>query len=151
MINGKRYITVNTDASYKDGVGGYAIWIKDDEYTQKVSGACKGEIRDSNAAELCAILNALYILSKKDLSKIDVIVVNTDSSYAIGYLGKNYDRSKYERFDKPYEALLKDISKPIKFKKVKGHTKGKDSRHWVNNWCDSKAKEERVKAEKIKN
>lgn len=137
---GKKYLTINTDASLKDGIASCAIWIKGDSYTKKHTSIMKGSFVDSNAAELAAITNGLFLASRDKIDDVDRIVINTDSSAAIRILSNGTDKDKYKVFYDKFYEIFEEVGIEVKFKKVKGHTRGKDSRHWVNNWCDRNAR-----------
>lgn len=140
-LNGKRFTTVNTDAGLKnDGKGAYAYWIRSNDVLVKGAGSLKGEIKNSNEAELAAILNALSIVANNEyLRTADIIVVNCDNKQALKTLRENQING-YAKYVEFYKELKKKLSAPIFYKHVKGHSKGRTSREWVNNWCDKNLK-----------
>lgn len=138
MKYGKRFTTVNTDAGLKNnGSAAFAYYIRsDNNYVLKGAGPLKSSPKNSNEAELSAILNALYIVSNNEyLRSADIIVVNCDNKQALVVLRKKqiHGYAKYIEF---YKSILTNINCPIYYKHVKGHTKGNIPRQWVNNWCD---------------
>lgn len=138
--DGKRFTTVNTDAGLKAGKAAYAYWIRSERIIKKGSGAIKGEMKSSNEAELVAILNALTVVANDEyLRTADIIVVNCDNKQALKVLRENQING-YAKYAEFYKELLKKIKSPIYYKHVKGHTKGKSPREWVNNWCDKSLK-----------
>jgi ribonuclease HI len=143
-------ITINTDASYchHTGAGGFACWIVCDIGRLKYSGVLKNA-NSAIDAELMAIANAVYLLSKSKFNngKIDNIFINTDCKPAIEKIGckKDHKIGRYiaKRLKKIYrENQANKISNNprTKIKHVKAHTNNTDSRSWVNNWCDVEAK-----------
>lgn len=135
MINGKKYITVNTDAGLKGDIGAYAFYIRDDDRTRTGSGKFKKTPENSTDAEIMAIINALhFLIDKYDFTGVDEIVVNTDCTAAIHHLKTG---SLKPNLSSIYVEIKNKITCKLKFKHVKGHTSGKKPRNWVNNWCDS--------------
>lgn len=117
-------VTINTDASWcpNTKLGAYSIWITSDLGRIRTCGTFKTLCESSNDAEIKAIENAIFVLSKKIPKNIQcIVVINTDSMTAIDTLSIRYPMFQY--------------------KHVKAHTKVKDSRSFVNRWCDSMALE----------
>ena len=147
MLNGKRYATINTDASLKEGVMGYAVWIRTEWDKHQFNGAgIRG--KSINEIEMEAIIAGFqYLIYWNLLDDIDVIVVNTDSKEAILNFEKPHT-SKYKEAEK-FLNLKEFIPQPIYFKKVKGHSKGHDARHYINTWCDAEARRARIAYENL--
>lgn len=136
MLKGKRYTTINTDAGLKMGIAVYGYWIRS-ENTRKIgANQFKYPKRDSNEAELAAILTALVVVFKDPyLSSADRFVINSDSKNALRILQKNLitkDSIYYEEWQK----IRPMLDKKVKYRWVKGHSKGKTAREWVNNFID---------------
>src|SRR5688572_1572205 len=90
MIKGKRFTTINTDAGIKGEIQGYAYWIRSEQVRLVGDGVFKYKKKDSNDAELAAILIALDIVSRDEyLRSADVIVVNCDNKSALDKLRNN--------------------------------------------------------------
>lgn len=136
MLKGKRYTTVNTDAGLKNGIAVYGYWIRSENVRKIGANQFKHSKKDSNEAELAAILTALIVVYKDDyLNSADRFVINSDSKNALRILRENNitkDSIYYEEWNK-IRPMLKD---KVKFKWVKGHSKGKTAREWVNNFID---------------
>lgn len=133
----KEYVTINTDASYDhNGNGGYGIWIKSNFFTIKKEGKFNTPITDSNEAEIKALVNALYILSKND-QKFKVAVINCDNAVVRQIVNQHKIPNRFKKEGEQLLTYLQDYK--ISYAKViKGHlskTKWK-SRNFVNNWCD---------------
>lgn len=137
----KRFTTINTDAGFKpDGKAAFAYWIRSDKVTLKGSASLKPGIKNSNEAELAAILNAMYIVANNDyLKSADIIVINCDNKQALRTLRENRING-YPKYIDFFKEIKKKINCPIYYKHVKGHSRGKKSREWVNNWCDAELK-----------
>ena len=137
-------ITINTDASCIDGFAGYAFWIVCDAGKIQKAGKIKSKVKGSQQAEMMCIANALHTLKHSRFKGINKVIINTDSSPCIDAL-KSFKSS----FEGAKECLftmmeicisngfsLRDIDKIFQFKHVKAHTGKKDSRSFVNEWCD---------------
>ena len=139
MFRGKRYTTVNTDAGVKNGIAVYGYWIRSEKQRVIISNQFKLPKKDANEAELAAILTALIVVVKdKYLGTANVIVVNTDSKYAISMLKKN-KISKESTYYEEWNNIRSHFKKHhIKFtiRWVKGHSKGETAREWINNFID---------------
>lgn len=156
MLNGTRYLSIGTDASLKDGIMGYAIWITADTPigTIRVQFTGNGEATDSNHAEMQAIIDALkYVLVNEYVQDVDVIVINTDSMNAKRAFERVHrgDIVYYNDSVKHYEKLHKLLNKTVVIKHVKGHSKSSDSRKYVNNWADKAARQSRLNYKPILN
>jgi len=140
MKDNKRFTTVNTDAGLRKGKAAYSYWIRSEDVIERGSGPLKGEIKNSNEAELAAILNALTIVANNEyLRSADVIVVNCDNKQALKVL-RDKQINGYAKYTAFYNEILKRIKVKIFYKHVKGHSKGNTPRQWVNNWCDKNLK-----------
>lgn len=137
MLKRKRFTTINTDAGLKpDGRAAFAYWIRSEKITLRGAQALTADVKNSNEAELAAILNALYIVANNDyLRSANVIVVNSDNKQALQVL-RDRRINGYAKYVEFYKGILAKINCPIYYKHVKGHTKGNTAREWVNNWCD---------------
>jgi ribonuclease HI len=138
-------VTINTDASFdpKANTGGFGIWIKSDFFTIKKWGQFKGEVTDANEAEIKAVVNAFYILSK-NTRKFSLVVVNTDNKTVQDIAVK---KRLNERFKDEGAKLLEYISeyKVVRVKHVRGHQRSTNARQFVNNWCDEASRKYKKK------
>lgn len=141
MIKNKRYTTVNTDAGMKrNGAAAFAFWIRSENVVLKGAKSFKTPMKNSNEAELAGILNALHIVAEDEyLRTADVIVVNCDNTQALRVLETNQING-YNKYKDFYKEIKSKISCPIQYRHVKGHSKGKTPREFVNNWCDKELK-----------
>lgn len=145
-------VTVNTDASYHHihKVAAYAFWIVCNQAKIMHSGPLK-EAQDCMDAEIMAIGNALYTLLHSRIINVTKIVINNDSLAAKAQVFKTISKEKlYRKCSLRVHEIIEQLrikhERPkqkriqIVFKHVKGHS-GKDSpRKWVNDWCDTAAK-----------
>lgn len=159
-------VTINTDASFsrKLKIGSYAFWIVCDEFRIKKSGVLKDQVKRPEEAEFKCVINALFELFNKQTSRpVSKIIVNTDCLNVICCVANDeksiakYKLSKLMPLAHTLKKLhaksnLKNIC--IELRHVKAHTNNPDARSYVNNWCDTAAKNELHKIlqyEKISN
>lgn len=125
-----------TDGAYsfsrnQGGVG--IVFIKNDEKIFEFSKGFKNTT--NNQMEIVAILMVL----KSIKSKIDHLIIYTDSMYVIGCATLNWSRKKnitlWNKFDKEYKRIS-NLCSIIEFKHVKGH-----SNNLWNNYVDKLAVE----------
>lgn len=142
-------ITINTDASFCPDTkfGAYAFWIVSNQFKIQKSAILKKTCKTSHEAELKCILNAIVTI--KNEIGTNKIVINTDSMNSI-YILTN-DRNMIDKYrltwGKPYHKMYKAIIKrykqcSIEFRHVKAHQDTSTARTWVNDWCDSQAKQQ---------
>jgi len=151
-------VTVNTDCSYHPyfKVGSYAFWVVSNEFKIKKSSIFKEpEMKSSDEAEIKSILNAVW-LTLRQSNSISKLVINTDSQNAIYVFTDNrkmcrkYRLGKFKKYRQKYNDICRkyrkrsgvDIKTNNEFRKVLAHDNTDESRNWVNDWCDRKAKEE---------
>jgi ribonuclease HI len=136
MLKGKRFTTINTDAGIKKSIAAYSYWIRSEEVVLVNSDRFKLPKKDSTEAELAAMLVALRIVARNEyLRAADVIVVNCDSKGALEILRDN-KITKDSIYYEEWQNIRSLIKAPIYYKWVKGHSKGKTPREWVNNFID---------------
>lgn len=151
-----RGVTINTDASYYVDykAGGFAFWIKTDNFKLTKGGKFKGDILTSQEAETKCIGNAIaMLLSQKDLPKAGFLCINTDSKHSIEQITKRKDKLGIQVNDLWNRLIHRLGSKKNYFKHVKSHTGKNDARSYINDWCDEEAKKwakEAVKDKKEK-
>lgn len=133
------------DASHhpKHKVGGYGFWIASERGKLPGGGPFKNRVRDNNAAEMMAIVNALYEGARAGLiQEGDFVLIQTDSAYAIERfwgripLRNNDAQAAFDQF----HALLKRLDLRYDFRHVKGHSNVNDARSMANRMCDKRAK-----------
>lgn len=146
-------VTVNTDASCVEGFGGYAFWIVCDAGKIQKAGKLKSKSKNTTLFEMMCIANALYTLLHSKFTPITKIIINTDSQSSIDFLTfskTNATEACRKLAEECYFTMLelclkngksiRDVKKFIEFRHVKAHTKNKDKRSYVNEWCDKEAK-----------
>jgi ribonuclease HI len=68
MLNGKRYTVINTDAGIKGNVSAWGFWIRSENVRIIRCKKFKVHIdKDSDKAEISAILNALHMFAKMNI------------------------------------------------------------------------------------
>lgn len=145
-------ITINTDASHHPDhkVGGYAFYIVCNHFRIMKCGAFKTLPKNSTEAETMCIGNALAHLAKMDLPKTTYLVINTDSKHSIGNIERSYNPLSAQVYEIWQSVIKKTSSTKNEFRWVRAHSKVKDARSYVNEWCDFNAKKEMRKALKKK-
>ena len=147
-------VTINTDASFNPQykIGGYAYWIVYNGKRVKRGGLLK-ECQNSTEAEIKAIANALYRLTKTNFKDVFFIIINTDCTPAVDLItGKS--KSEVKGTNEAIAAIYQYISELrlansvnktseeyVEYRHVKAHTKATDKRSYVNDWCDKVAKD----------
>lgn len=155
-------ITIFTDASLctSTGAAGWGAWVKyGDGKTLQFSGAMKDTVKTSDEAELKAIVNALYMVTKHlFIAPGTLIAIITDSASAIVAIEKYHQRRNGIR-KRDFDRIkhLHDIAGQIhslcpsgcelSIRKVKAHVKkaNQDNRTYVNCLVDRLAKEQMLK------
>ena len=132
----KGLVTVNTDASFYEETnsGGWATWIR--FQGQLVTGAGKLLQPDtSERAEMMAICNALIIIARKEEWNVQKIILNTD---CMGAINKFRNKVENDIINTAYKEA--PFMHAIEYRHVPGHRYTNTKKHWVNDWCDKKAK-----------
>jgi len=147
-------VTINTDASYREGCAGYAFWIVCDAGKIQKAGRIQGKTLGSVQSEMMCIANAIYTLKHSKFKGVNKVIVNTDSLTSINYLvgeskfksesplGCAIDEARFNMMEvcMKFGKSIRDISTMFEFRHVKAHSGKKDSRSYVNEWCDKEAK-----------
>jgi ribonuclease HI len=138
------WATVITDASFDDRTGkaGWAAWIRIDGVAEpiKAYGAFKGKVKTSTDAEKMAAANGLFIAQKHGA---DAFLVQSDCMSVI-HLIEGITKARSVKDDWSKKMMAAGVwGKIIKARHVKGHSKTKDSRSYVNRWCDEMANKAR--------
>jgi ribonuclease HI len=138
------YATVITDASFdpRDNSAGWAAWIRVDGHDQPIKryGAFKGRIDTSTDAEKKAALNGIAIAKGMGA---DFVLLQTDCMAVVNCMaGHMRKRKTISNWNCMIEASgLRGFKMTARH--VKGHTKTKDARSYVNRWCDKMANKAR--------
>lgn len=151
---GAGIVTINTDASfsYNHNKASFAFWIVSDYGKLCKYGVLKGHTKTPTHGEFKCIVNALHCLFVYLKWPITKIIINTDSMNSIHllkndkvalrkyHIGKNQFKDELCAW---HSINGRYISKKIKieFRHVKAHTDSTSARSWVNQWCDTNAKE----------
>lgn len=159
-LNGKTYITINTDASYyyEHTIGGYAFYIVCDMFKIHKGGKFKSHPANSTDAEIMAIGNAFAtLLAQKEFPKLDVLVLNSDSKNGMREI-KQKSTPLGRQVNKLLVRLVRKLGvSKYNFKHVRAHTGKNNGRSLANEWCDKEAKKwarlavkEKIKKDKTK-
>jgi hypothetical protein len=142
--------TINTDASHhpETRVAAWACWIKSTHYKIQDAGLLPGVVPNSSVAEIMAVEQALrlldYLIHSEPFLRAQLdgegikLYINTDSLWTLQALNGNVRRSKHVAIARRIRSLTEGYT--IEVRHVKAHTKIRDARSWVNDWCDKAAK-----------
>ncbi len=156
-------ITLISDASLKDGKGGWACYLKREHQTHRAHGQLKGHISTSSEAETMAIANAIALLSKVNALKGDRLLIQADSTQALGTILTFIPHATVKHYSSDPCAILParvmtarqraaaeyirdhtTNASRIFLRHLRGHQSDKSSRTWAHNWCDEMAKQARM-------
>lgn len=137
-------VTIIADASYchETGAAGYGYWVVCGRGRHIGSGSMKTPVANNNSAEMMALANALHqALGLQLIQPKDHVLLQSDCQAAIGgFIGNRHNITQEELGVAAYlKALVAKAGVTVSFRHVKGHTKGKTPRTWVNNNCDALA------------
>jgi len=142
------YVTIFTDASFKDKQGGWGCWVKSNHGGFTTGGPFL-QIENINHAELMAASNALGEAALRGIldpvpGHRTFIVFCIDNKHVIGLLNGRHSNCKVER---EVMQKLNRLGSLYNFtwraKHVKAHSGTKTPRTWVNDLCDKISKEQR--------
>jgi ribonuclease HI len=155
LLKGKNVlVTINTDASFRSGSAGYAFWIVCNAGKIQKAGEIKLKVAGINDAEMMCIANTIHTLKHSKFKEIEKVIINTDSQISIDYLsgrsrpkhGSTISNVVDETYFNMLEVCLKygksirEVKHVFEFRHVKAHSGKKDSRSYVNDWCDKESK-----------
>lgn len=143
-------VTINTDASFhkEKRIGAYAFWAVSNEFKIQKSGVFKAKCKNSDDAEIKCILNALKVVLYAHTG-ITKVIINTDSLNAIAIITndkkhlRKYRVNDYKNLRIHYHVLIHGQKNKceIEFRHVKAHSNETTARSYVNDWCDTQAKQ----------
>lgn len=144
-------VSVFTDASWcpHKKVGGWGAWVKSGRGQFQKGGPFKTSVVSSQVAEMYAVLNGITVAMKTGLALPgDTLLVQTDCQSAIYAFGRE---SKARCSEAQQACIMFKQAKAkhgviVELRYVPAHTKGDKPRLWVNNLCDSLAREGMLKA-----
>jgi ribonuclease HI len=136
------WVTLYTDASFKNGQGSWACWIRSGKGRIVKNGPCPKEIQTSNQAELYAVFKALEII-KEELPKTVGIYLNSDSQLVCekSLVGTSEVQGASKKWQKAIHSILIDQNWELKTKHIKAHQKVQCTRTFINNKVDELARQ----------
>ena len=135
------WVTIYTDAGFKDGRGTWGVWIRTTNERIIKNGVCHPNIKDSNLAEMYAILAGVIIVLRTypDMN-IDGILIKSDSRTAINWAKWNGQQPRNAAAAKMRARLwlmLEERDCRIRCVWVKGHQNpGRGTAAFLNNAVD---------------
>ena len=133
------HLTLNTDASWWEGDGGYAFYIRYGRGKWLIYGKLN-QSRNCLDAELMAIANGLVYILLKINGPISKIIVNTDSVPAITYITGMGRKKNYQHILGSIHKSIGKLGCDIEWRHVKAHSGNGDNRSLANNLVDNYAK-----------
>lgn len=139
-MNRTVWATVITDASFCDKTkkAGWACWIRIDgiDHPIKRYGSFKEKVRKSTDAEQMAAVNGIFIAMKHGAN---AFLLQSDCMMVVHLIdGTTKSRDVIDAWNRKI-ARAGVLGMPIRAKHVRGHTRTRDARSYVNRWCDEKA------------
>lgn len=137
------WITLYTDASFKQLTTGYGLWIKSSQQRIIKSGISR-KPTCSTSAEMFAAWQGIKLVIKTH-PHISGILLNSDNQYVVNSLNfKNHSipckNLLIESFRQEIFKLLKKYNFKIRTKHVKGHQKSTNTKFYLNNQVDKLSK-----------
>ena len=135
------WVTLYTDASFREGHGSWAYWIRSGKGRLVNSGPCPREVQTSNQAELYAIYKALETI-KTDLPKTVGVFLNSDSLMACEKtpLGSALINGASKKWQKEIHKIIKEQNWEYRTKHIRAHQKVRDTRTFINSQVDELAR-----------
>jgi len=136
------YATVISDASYcsETNAGGWAVYIRIDGVGTpiKVHNMFRTLVTDSTAAEMRAALNGLWLAERNGA---EAMLLQTDCLAVVNLINGNVRDSPLRKLfiDACEYACINPAN--VRARHVRGHTRVKDARSYVNRWCDRHARQ----------
>ena len=141
------WVTVYTDASYTPEAAGWAVWAKSEKGRITVSDLIPSSFRvaHSGVAEYFALWKGMSLVLEKWGNEVQGILVCNDCTQALRNVWPwVYPASEFIQIRREIEKLYSKVE--IRTKWVKGHQMPRETKFWLNNWCDKKSREARLGA-----
>lgn len=136
--------TLFVDASHcpETGAGGYGYRVASERGKRNGSGTLQGRITNSCVAEMKAVVNALWLVRRDSIIMPgDMVLVNTDSMYAIDALsGRRYLTQEEEHVRKEYDKVCNSMY--VELRHIRGHSTRDEKRFRAHATADELAREQ---------
>ena len=147
-------ITINTDASFHPHhrTAGYAFWIICDHFKIQKGGMFKKKMpNNSFEAEIMCMGNAIAtLLAQKHIPAVHWVAINSDCMNGMECISGGTRPLGVEVLNLWNRLQKKTGAQVMAFRHVRAHTGKRDSRSFVNEWCDKEAKKWQQRATKEK-
>lgn len=140
------FVTVYTDASFKDHKASWAVWIKSEQGTIKLHDRILVSVDGPAHAEMVAVQRAFHAVLREQWT-VSILFINTDCM-AVCHAFWPWMNQKNPNVNRIANAIKKTAKKnniTIRVKHVKAHTGNDDVRSYLNRWCDHHSKKSRPK------
>jgi len=130
-------ITIFTDASYKNGIGSWAIHLTCEKGKIRASGTI-GKVKTNNIAEMLAIKEGIN-LALFNWEETQEFIIHTDSLMCCHMFWKHIKGGSKDKQMRQLKQEILDLcdGRDLTVKYVKAHNNNSDTR---NDWCDREAK-----------
>lgn len=137
------WVTVHADASFGNGKGGWAVWVKTLQGRVVRSGVCPEYVKHSGHAELSAIYAGIYV-AVTAFPSCNGVLVRSDCFGALRDLERRTEASGDEAVQRLRDKIIEALGpRWLRIKWVKGHGDGNKVESYVNNTCDRLARRAR--------
>jgi ribonuclease HI len=136
------WVTAYTDASFRDGRGSWAVWLRSGEGRIVQKGQCPPETDTSTGAELYAVWMAVK-LATESWPQTAGVFINADCQAVLKALwpwSKELSRQSLSTLQKQIIDFTVQKNVKIRTKHVKGHQLSSNVRAYLNNRADALAK-----------
>ena len=138
----KMWVTLYTDASFKNDQGTWAVWIRSNQGRIVLNGLCPKSVTNSLAAEAFAIHKGIAAIIE-ELTDVIGIHINSDClslKTAFFPWGKDIKDKETLRIQTVVKKKIAENLIKIRFSHVKAHQRNDNVRSYLNNKCDLLAK-----------
>lgn len=136
-------VTLFTDASWlpKENIGSWGYWAKHNGRSVSGGGRFKTPVYSSNEAEWKAVANALDYLSRTGFAiNNHAILIQLDNMHVVR---QNAKGAREIAAREHIRQLKEKHSWRLIYRHVKGHQLNLDARSYINNLCDTIARNHR--------
>lgn len=143
------WVTCYADASFGDGRGAWAVWLRCSEGRAIRRGPCPSYVKDSNAAELAALFAGVHISIALWGERVTGISLRSDCKGALDLAAPDaplHRKPAFRRLQEKLRATALAHGIELERRWVKGHQPvGSGAAAYLNRECDRLARKTRRK------